>query len=120
MAIYSNDSKRYAKSTDNTKKKIPEILDSNTNVLTTRQDSGLKIVCYYSSWAWLRPGDGAYVPENIPDQTCTHVIYSFAGLDSKNLVLQSNDRWTDTDNSKRLKTYKQHINATKCTTINIC
>lgn len=62
--------------------------------------SSHKVVCYFSSWAWLRDGDASFIPENIPTDSCTHVLYAYAGLDPINLLLQINDRWTDQDNSK--------------------
>lgn len=58
-----------------------------------------KVVCYLSSWAWLRRGEGQFVPENVIPATCTHVLYAYAGLDPVNLVTKSNDIWTDLSNS---------------------
>ncbi|EFX87590.1 hypothetical protein DAPPUDRAFT_306550 [Daphnia pulex] len=57
-----------------------------------------KVVCYYSSWAWLRRGDAEFVPENVLSSSCTHVLYAYAGLDPKTLLLKSNDIWTDISN----------------------
>lgn len=41
------------------------------------------VVCYLGSWAVYRPGRGAFAIENIDPSLCTHLIYSFAGLDAK-------------------------------------
>jgi chitinase len=60
-----------------------------------------KVVCYYSSWAWLRRGDAEFVPENVLSSSCTHVLYAYGGLDPKTLLLKSNDIWTDISNSKQ-------------------
>ena len=68
-------------------------------VQSSRADDKKKIVCYYSSWAWLRRGDAEFVPENAVSSSCTHILYAYAGLDSKTLLIKANDIWTDLSNS---------------------
>ncbi|MCL4139089.1 UNVERIFIED_CONTAM: hypothetical protein GTU68_024011, partial [Idotea baltica] len=58
-----------------------------------------KVVCYFSSWAWLRPDQGSFVPENVDPALCTHIIYAFAILDPTKLEIRSPDTWTDLDNN---------------------
>ena len=68
----------------------------------TKLSGDYKVVCYFTNWAWYRPGIGKYKPEDIDFKLCTHIVYGFAVLDSNNLVLKTHDSWADIDNSKFL------------------
>ena len=68
----------------------------------TKLSGDYKVVCYFTNWAWYRPGIGKYKPEDIDYKLCTHIVYGFAVLDSNNLVLKTHDSWADIDNSKLL------------------
>ena len=57
-----------------------------------------KVVCYFTNWAWYRPGVGKYKPENIDPELCTHIIYGFAVLDGNNFKIKTHDSWADIDN----------------------
>jgi chitinase len=59
-----------------------------------------KVVCYFTNWAWYRPGIGKYLPETIDERLCTHIVYGFAVLDYENLIVKAHDSWADYDNSK--------------------
>lgn len=58
------------------------------------------VVCYFTNWAWYRPGEGKYKPEDIDPTICTHIVYGFAVLDYSNLIIKPHDTWADFDNSE--------------------
>ncbi|XP_064539452.1 probable chitinase 2 [Drosophila montana] len=53
------------------------------------------VVCYISTWAVYRPGQGAYSIENFDPNLCTHAVYAFAGLDITQSAIKSLDPWQD-------------------------
>lgn len=57
-----------------------------------------KLVCYFTNWAWYRPGIGKYLPDNIDENLCTHVVYGFAVLNYDELTIKTHDSWADIDN----------------------
>lgn len=57
-----------------------------------------KVVCYYTNWAWYRPGEGKYLPDDIDTDLCTHIVYGFAVLDGEKLTIRTHDSWADIDN----------------------
>lgn len=56
------------------------------------------VACYFSNWAWYRPGTGKFLPSNIDATLCTHVLYAFAKLDETTLTIVPTDPWADIDN----------------------
>lgn len=56
-----------------------------------------KIVCYYSSWAVYRPGDGKIEINDIDPRLCTHLIYSFIGINADGSI-RIMDSWSDLAN----------------------
>lgn len=57
-----------------------------------------KLVCYFTNWAWYRPGIGKYLPDNIDENLCTHIVYGFAVLNFDELTIKTHDSWADIDN----------------------
>lgn len=55
-----------------------------------------KVVCYLSGWSKFRPGDGAFHVDKTDPFLCTHIVYTFAGLD-----INSNIISLDSDNDVR-------------------
>lgn len=53
------------------------------------------VVCYVSTWAVYRPGDGSYSIDHFNPNLCTHVVYAFAGLDIAKDAIKSLDPWQD-------------------------
>lgn len=51
------------------------------------------IFCYYGSWATYRPGIAQFDVENIDPSLCTHIVYTFMGLNGG--VIASLDPFND-------------------------
>ncbi|XP_019556814.3 chitotriosidase-1-like [Aedes albopictus] len=54
-----------------------------------------KVVCYFGSWATYRVGNGKFSVEDINPKLCTHIIYSFVGLDATTNTVKSLDTYND-------------------------
>ncbi|CAL4143888.1 unnamed protein product, partial [Meganyctiphanes norvegica] len=54
-----------------------------------------KVVCYYGSWSVYRNGIGKFDIENIDTNLCTHIIYTFAGVDESTSKIKVLDPWND-------------------------
>lgn len=64
---------------------------------TKADDGGKKVVCYYTNWSQYRPKIGKFVPEDIPADLCTHIIFAFGWLKKGKLSsYETNDETKDT------------------------
>lgn len=80
-----------------------DIYPETTTHSPTTPNSDYKVVCYFTNWAWYRPGIGKYTPENIDYELCTHIAYGFAVLDPNTLTIKTHDSWADIDNEFYVK-----------------
>lgn len=56
----------------------------------------MKIVCYYTNWSQYRVKIGKFLPEDIPADLCTHIIFAFGWLKKGKLSsFESNDEPKD-------------------------
>ncbi|XP_068222684.1 probable chitinase 10 isoform X2 [Palaemon carinicauda] len=76
----------------------PDIPRPGTGGIQPQLDTGYKVVCYFTNWAWYRQGIGKYKPEDIDPDLCTHIVYGFAVLDGTRLLIKPHDTWADYDN----------------------
>ena len=64
-------------------------------IIAARRQDEFKIVCYYGAWSVYRPEPYNFKVSDIDPFSCTHVIYSFAGLDAETLTIVSLDKEED-------------------------
>ena len=65
------------------------------------------VVCYWGTWANYRPVEGKFTPESVDGSLCTHLIYSFAGLDSAKSTIKSLDTWMDLETDYGLAGFRK-------------
>ncbi|XP_059054390.1 probable chitinase 10 [Achroia grisella] len=78
--------------------KSPETYSSIWDIKKNK-DNDKRVVCYMTSWAFYRRGDGKFVPEYIDNRLCTHVVYAYASLSPTDLVAKEFDPWADLTNN---------------------
>lgn len=61
-----------------------------------KDKDGYKVVCYYTNWSQYRVKIGKFLPEDIPADLCTHLIFAFGWLKKGKLSsFESNDETKD-------------------------
>ena len=68
-----------------------------------------KVVCYFGSWSVYRYGDGKFDVEDINPFICTHLIFTFAGLDPIDNVIVSLDPYNDIYDNWGLGAYERFV-----------
>ena len=85
--------------------------DDTNNVTDTSEYSvsghDKMVVCYWGTWANYRPVEGKFTPESVDGSLCTHLIYSFAGLDTSKWAIKSLDTWMDLETDYGLAGFKK-------------
>lgn len=61
-----------------------------------KEKDGYKVVCYYTNWSQYRVKLGKFLPEDIPADLCTHIIFAFGWLKKGKLSsFEGNDETKD-------------------------
>lgn len=79
---------------------VSQSSSSTTSSQKVLQQTGPRVVCYMTSWALYRKGDGKFVPEQLDSSLCSDIVYAFAGLNPETLLVQPFDPWADIENSE--------------------
>ncbi|XP_076347935.1 chitinase-3-like protein 1 [Tachypleus tridentatus] len=87
------------------------------HTIKTQQYESKKIVCYYNSWSYYRPGNGKFLVEQIDPTLCTHLIYTFAKVEDDGFTISSLDQYLEEDyglqNLKRFNNLKNKSESLK-------
>ncbi|XP_026316249.1 probable chitinase 2 [Hyposmocoma kahamanoa] len=70
---------------------------------------GKHVVCYVASWAVYRPAPGGFSLEDLEPSLCTHLVYSFAGLDEATMGIKSLDPWQDLEKDYAKAGYRRIV-----------
>ena len=72
-------------------------------------DHSKVVVCYWGTWANYRPSKGKFTPGDVDPSLCTHLIYSFVGLDEETTTIKSLDTWMDMEENYALGGFKKAV-----------
>ncbi|CAH0551736.1 unnamed protein product [Brassicogethes aeneus] len=70
------------------------VLSNSTGVSTGPKHSRV-VVCYLGTWSVYRPERGSFTIEHLDPSLCTHLVYSFAGLNIQEDSIKALDPWQD-------------------------
>ena len=59
-------------------------------------------VCYFTNWAQYRSGYAKFTVNDIDVDLCTHIIYSFAKINTKSVKMETTE-WNDPTNIRKVK-----------------
>ncbi|XP_049845623.1 probable chitinase 2 [Schistocerca gregaria] len=65
------------------------------------------VVCYVSSWAVYRPGNGVFTVSDINPNICSHLVYAFAGLNATDNTIITLDKYNDLEEDYGKGNYKK-------------
>lgn len=76
--------------------KVSSPKESKKDKTNKDKDKDYKVVCYYTNWSQYRVKIGKFLPEDIPADLCTHIIFAFGWLKKGKLSsFESNDETKD-------------------------
>ncbi|XP_041985359.1 probable chitinase 2 [Aricia agestis] len=86
---------------------MASVLDGQT--LDSGPPHNKVVVCYVATWAAYRKDDGKFELSNLDPSLCTHLVYSFAGLDEATNNIKSLDPWQDLEKDYGKAGYKNMV-----------
>ena len=71
------------------------LIQANQRALVSTLNHNKHVVCYWGTWSNYRKSNGKFTVDNLDPNLCTHIIYSFAGLDTSTYEIKALDPWLD-------------------------
>ena len=54
---------------------LAETVEEEEQKQEEEEEASYRVVCYFTNWAWYRPGHGKFQPTDIQAELCTHIVY---------------------------------------------
>lgn len=80
---------------------------AESDIFSTVKGHDKVVICYWGTWANYRPQQGKFTPDMVDGDLCTHLIYTFAGLDNAKWAIKSLDAWLDLESDYGLAGFKK-------------